>query len=1007
MSYSRFIAGLHAAGIEVDRKILADLAVTDAAAFGALVEAAEASGLEAAGLTGARRFTNPKVQRLRRLLGRRSARREEGAFVVEGAGAGRARRSAAGVRGRGGVRRPAAAADASRPACAGAASWPPACSSGWPPPRRRSRCSPWSRTAPTGRSARWPAPAFVVVAGRPRPIPATSGTILRSAEAAGADAVRAHRRARSTRSTRRSCGRRPARCSTCRSSVDVAARRRWPASGCRCSAPSAHRRRSPTPSADLDRPRRRRARQRGPRPARRPAPVDGLVSHPARRSGREPQRGHGRHRPVLRGRPPAPRAQRRRPARHAAGPLAISVPPGRPLGAADVDRATAPARSIRRRVIERRRSLRLGTATLVIDEHPPPAMPALAGSAIADARRRAALEPALLGKQGAAGRAQDRRLGGLAASTSARPPAQAVERGHAAVAGRARGRAAASWPRRAPAPARGRAARPHRGRSAAPAARPRSPRHAGLASASRTSSSGWASRSPRGPRSRPTGTTSRRSTCRPTIRPAAMFDTLFVDHGAPGSDGAAHAHLAGADPRDAAQAAADLHRRCPAGCSGATPPTPPTCRCSTRSRAWWSTAASRFADLAGTIEAFTKAFFGRGLHVAACARPTSRSPSRRPSSTSARPTGTGSSSAAAAWCTPTCCAPAGSTPRSGAGFAFGFGIDRMAKDAPRRRRPPRDVHQRHPLPRAVLRVGAMKVLLVLAATSSRPLERRRRRARRRADRPRPGRRGRRRASARAVDGVVVAAGAGDRAPIPTPTEVQLRRRRHRRRRARCQSWCGAFNMQAGDLVPLATLGTDDARRHGDRPAQDPGRVGRTGCCARPRELGLGDDHAGILDPRRRHCRSACRSAEALGVDDRRRVRPRRHPQPARRLAVTSAWPATWPPACGVPFARARRRRSTPAGAAPRSAPVEIVAPRPVRSLHVARCSSGVRGRARRRRGWPSGSTAAGHAPDQQRGRRLELRDARAGPAQPRLRPRPRSAAAASASGGPRAGETHR
>ena len=29
MSYSRFIAGLSAAGIEVDRKILADLAVTD------------------------------------------------------------------------------------------------------------------------------------------------------------------------------------------------------------------------------------------------------------------------------------------------------------------------------------------------------------------------------------------------------------------------------------------------------------------------------------------------------------------------------------------------------------------------------------------------------------------------------------------------------------------------------------------------------------------------------------------------------------------------------------------------------------------------------------------------------------------------------------------------------------------------------------------------------------------------------------------------------------------
>src|SRR6188768_1477666 len=43
MSYSRFIAGLSAAGIDVDRKILADLAVTDAAAFSKLVESAKAA----------------------------------------------------------------------------------------------------------------------------------------------------------------------------------------------------------------------------------------------------------------------------------------------------------------------------------------------------------------------------------------------------------------------------------------------------------------------------------------------------------------------------------------------------------------------------------------------------------------------------------------------------------------------------------------------------------------------------------------------------------------------------------------------------------------------------------------------------------------------------------------------------------------------------------------------------------------------------------------------------
>src|SRR5436305_10201153 len=41
MSYSRFIAGLKAAGVEVDRKVLADLAVRDDAAFAALVKVAE------------------------------------------------------------------------------------------------------------------------------------------------------------------------------------------------------------------------------------------------------------------------------------------------------------------------------------------------------------------------------------------------------------------------------------------------------------------------------------------------------------------------------------------------------------------------------------------------------------------------------------------------------------------------------------------------------------------------------------------------------------------------------------------------------------------------------------------------------------------------------------------------------------------------------------------------------------------------------------------------------
>ena len=40
LSYSRFIAGLEAAGVEVDRKILAELAVEDPKAFAGLAELA-------------------------------------------------------------------------------------------------------------------------------------------------------------------------------------------------------------------------------------------------------------------------------------------------------------------------------------------------------------------------------------------------------------------------------------------------------------------------------------------------------------------------------------------------------------------------------------------------------------------------------------------------------------------------------------------------------------------------------------------------------------------------------------------------------------------------------------------------------------------------------------------------------------------------------------------------------------------------------------------------------
>jgi large subunit ribosomal protein L20 len=49
MTYNRFVQGLKAAGVEVDRRVLADLAVTDAVAFAALVEVARVALPETVG----------------------------------------------------------------------------------------------------------------------------------------------------------------------------------------------------------------------------------------------------------------------------------------------------------------------------------------------------------------------------------------------------------------------------------------------------------------------------------------------------------------------------------------------------------------------------------------------------------------------------------------------------------------------------------------------------------------------------------------------------------------------------------------------------------------------------------------------------------------------------------------------------------------------------------------------------------------------------------------------
>ena len=83
------------------------------------------------------------------------------------------------------------------------------------------------------------------------------------------------------------------------------------------------------------------------------------------------------------------------------------------------------------------------------------------------------------------------------------------------------------------------------------------PAHGDAGASSRTSSSAWASPSSRAPRSRPSTTTSTRSTTAPT-HPARDRDRHLLRR--PTDVVAAHAHLADADPRDGGPPAAAVRR---------------------------------------------------------------------------------------------------------------------------------------------------------------------------------------------------------------------------------------------------------------------------------------------------------------------------------------------------------------------------------------------------------------------------------------------------------------
>ena len=192
-------------------------------------------------------------------------------------------------------------------------------------------------------------------------------------------------------------------------------------------------------------------------------------------------------------------------------------------------------------------------------------------------------------------------------------------------------------------------------------------------------------------------------------------------------------------------------------------------------------------------------------------------------------------------------------------------------------------------------------------------------------------------------------------------------------------WCGAFNFAAGDLVPFAPVGTALPDGTASRRAAILG-IPSEGMLCSAHELGSASDHSGIMVlPATATLGAPYGDAIGLVADvvfdvDVTRNRP--------DCLGTSAWPATSPrgSTCRSPCPS---RRSWPAARAPRA------------GRHRRRRSCGRASRtvvlsgsrvAPSRRGWRAAARGRS-APDQQRGRRQQLRHARAGPAEPRLRPR--------------------
>ncbi len=220
--------------------------------------------------------------------------------------------------------------------------------------------------------------------------------------------------------------------------------------------------------------------------------------------------------------------------------------------------------------------------------------------------------------------------------------------------------------------------------SAVPRGQP-APDHADPAARSRTSSSASATRSYDG-REVETVWHNFDALNQPgRTRRASPRDTFYLDD----EHAPAHAHVAGADPRDGGAAAADLHRLARPRLPARHARRDAHARRSTRSRASPSTAASRSPTCKGTSCSLLARALRRGARGADADEllPVHRAvgrvrrlllPLRRRRAARSASTRAGSRWAAPAWSTRTCSRTSATTPRSGTGFAFGLGIERIA-----------------------------------------------------------------------------------------------------------------------------------------------------------------------------------------------------------------------------------------------------------------------------------------------------------------------------------------